>query len=909
MNIELILSPAGNLRIEPVDTATDNEIWNAPENTAKSLAESFSKGNGPGVLALIREELPSGIPASFRYFRKQAREFVTRLCHAQEPENRDLTALFENIRPDASAFGFEALEAPPLRGAEYISADWLLELRTALERCVQDEFSDYSGTFGEWVRKLNPAWKNVGKVSFHLAENKQDKTGDHPFAFIATFIHRLSENDTPKHLPLGAAVKAYANDRNALLTLLKPVQNAGKRSKLIAQLQDTREIFRPQTWSARQAYDFLRDIPAIEESGVIVRIANIWKGTAPSKVKVSVNIDLKKGQKLGINAMLDFSFKTILNDMELSRDELEQLLNSDGGLVRIKGEWVEAEPDKIRELLRQWDEAAQAAEAGFSFVQGLRMLAGANFKDSADMPEIDGEFCSVNASGQLRELLAELDSPSRIALPELPGKLQKTLRPYQFDGVRWLWRMTELGLGGCLADDMGLGKTLQVLTMLSLLKQRGDTAEIPALLVVPASLLQNWRKEAEKFTPELCFGILHPMALNNDDMEKFNSGPQTFLRQFDAVVTTYGMLSRLHPLREITWTAVIVDEAQAIKNPQSKQSRAVRALRSARRLALTGTPVENRVSDLWSVFDFISPGLLGNLTGFKDFVKKLNGEDGNVNYAPLRQLTRPYIMRRLKTDKRIISDLPDKTEMKVYCQLAKAQAVLYQQAVREMARELRELKESDDIQRRGLVFKYLMMFKQICNHPAQFSGSGEYNPESGGKFLRLTEIAEEIGSRQEKMLVFSQFREMTEPLHEHLSRCFRRPGLILHGGTSIKQRQKLVEQFQQESGPPFFVLSLKAAGTGLNLTAANHVVHFDRWWNPAVENQATDRAFRIGQHRNVLAHKFICRGTVEEKIDALIDEKNDLADSLLSEGAEKLLTDMNNEELLKFVELDVKSIL
>jgi non-specific serine/threonine protein kinase len=438
------------------------------------------------------------------------------------------------------------------------------------------------------------------------------------------------------------------------------------------------------------------------------------------------------------------------------------------------------------------------------------------------------------------------------------------------------------------------------------LKQRGDTAETPAVLVVPASLLQNWQKEAEKFTPELRFGILHPMALDNDEMRTLNSTPEVFLQQFDAVVTTYGMLSRLKVLHQINWTAVIVDEAQAIKNPHSKQSKAVRSLRSTRRLALTGTPVENRISDLWSIFNFISPGLLGKLTAFKEFIKKLNTDDGNVNYAPLRQLTKPYIMRRLKTDKRIISDLPDKTEMKVYCQLAKPQAIIYQQAVREMARDL---KESDDIQRRGLVFKYLMMFKQICNHPAQFSGNGEYDPESGGKFLRLTDIAEEIDSRQEKMLVFTQFREMTDPLHEHLSRCFKRPGLILHGGTSIKKRQHLVEQFQSESGPPFFVLSLKAAGTGLNLTAANHVVHFDRWWNPAVENQATDRAFRIGQHRNVLAHKFICKGTIEEKIDALIDEKKDLADSLLGHGAEKLLTDMNNDELLKFVELDVRSII
>ncbi|MDD3116909.1 MAG: SNF2 helicase-associated domain-containing protein, partial [Victivallaceae bacterium] len=450
MKIELVLHPSGNLRIISA-TASDYESWDAPENTSKILTENFAYGNGRGLLALIREELPAGIPAPFRYFRKQAREFITRLCHVQEPENRDLTGLFKSIRPDRTAFGFEALEAPPMRGAEYISADWLMSLHLELELQVQNEFNAAAGSFSEWVRKLNPAWKSVGKVSFHLAENKQDKTGDYPFAFIATFIHRLSENDVPKHLPLGAAVKAYANDRNALLTLLRPVQSAGERSDLIAKLLDSREIFRPQAWTARQAYNFLCDIPLIEESGVIVRIANIWKNTTPSKVKVSVNIDLKKGQKLGINAMLDFSFKTVLNGMELTGKELEQLLNSEGGLVRIKGEWVEAEPDKIKALLQQWSEATHVTDAGFSFFQGLRMLAGANLPGMGATPEVDREFCSVNASGKLKELLSELQSPSLINLPELPKTLKNTLRPYQLDGVRWLWRMTELGMGGCLA--------------------------------------------------------------------------------------------------------------------------------------------------------------------------------------------------------------------------------------------------------------------------------------------------------------------------------------------------------------------------------------------------------------------------------------------------------------------------
>lgn len=903
MNIELILSPSGHLRIE---IAAVSEGWKLQDETATVLSEKFAISSGNGLFSLLKEELPGGMPSSFLYFRKISREFMTRLCHAQEPADKDLFQLFESIRPSLPYFAFEALEVPPMRGAEYINAEILISFWKELEQCAQTELNAFHGSFSEWLSCFNPAWKQVGKVSFHFAENKQDKTGDHPFAFMATFIHRLSENDKPKHLPMGTALKLYANDKNALLALLKPVQAAGERSRLIGDMLQSREIFRPQAWTARNAYNFLHDIPAMEESGVIVRIANIWKNAQPSKVQVSVDVDLKKGQKIGINALLAFSFRTTLNGEALSKEEMEQLLNSDGGLVRMKGQWVEAEPEKIRQLLARWEDAGRAAEAGFSFMQGLRMIAGARFSGTpSGMTESDSEFCSVNASGKLQELLAQLESPSEIPLPSLPATLLKTLRPYQLDGVKWLWQMTELGLGACLADDMGLGKTLQVLTLLSILKKRGDTGLAPALLVVPASLLKNWEKESAKFTPELRFGILHPMAMNSEDIAALENNPESLLKKFDAVVTTYGMLLRLDKLRAMNWTMLIVDEAQAIKNPQSQQSRAVRSLRSPRRLALTGTPVENKLTDLWSIFDYISPGLLGNIAGFKEFVKKLNTETG-VNYAPLRRLTKPYIMRRLKTDKSIISDLPDKTEMKVYCQLAKPQAVLYQQAVRSMAEEL---KAAEDIQRKGLIFKYLMMFKQICNHPAHFNGSGDFKPEAAGKFLRLAEIVEEISSRQEKALIFTQFKEMTEPLHEHLAKCFGRSGLILHGGTSIRQRQILVEQFQNEAGPPYFVLSLKAAGTGLNLTAANHVIHFDRWWNPAVENQATDRAFRIGQHRNVLAHKFICKGTIEEKIDALIDEKKDLADSLLSEGAEKLLTSMNNDELMKFVELDVNSIL
>jgi SNF2 family DNA or RNA helicase len=369
----------------------------------------------------------------------------------------------------------------------------------------------------------------------------------------------------------------------------------------------------------------------------------------------------------------------------------------------------------------------------------------------------------------------------------------------------------------------------------------------------------------------------------------------------DVVVTSYGMLLRQEWLLKIRWQLAVLDEAQAIKNPAARQTKAVKRLQADARIALTGTPVENRLSDLWSLFDFLCPGLLGTQAKFKDFAKKLGDRQEN-RYAPLRSLVQPYILRRLKTDRRIIDDLPEKVEVRAFCGLSKRQAAIYAKLVQELAETLKKV---DGMQRRGLVLAYLMRFKQLCNHPSQLLGDGRYLAEDSGKFARLAEICEEIASRQEKALIFTQFREMTEPLAGFLGRVFGRPGLVLHGGTAVKSRKAIVDQFQRDDGPPFFVLSLKAGGTGLNLTAASHVIHFDRWWNPAVENQATDRAFRIGQQRNVLVHKFVCRGTIEERIDALIDEKRQLAADLLEGGAEKMLTEMSDAELIRFVSLDV----
>jgi non-specific serine/threonine protein kinase len=482
-----------------------------------------------------------------------------------------------------------------------------------------------------------------------------------------------------------------------------------------------------------------------------------------------------------------------------------------------------------------------------------------------------------------------------------PGRfLHGTLRPYQLAGVQWLYLLTQLRLGACLADDMGLGKTIQVLSLLLVLKNEAGDKRKPCLLVAPASLLANWASEIARFAPSLKALVAHPSAT---PAEKLSADDDGNLADADLVITSYGFLARSPWLGTAPWRLVVLDEAQAIKNPAAKQTKTVKQLRADTRIALTGTPIENRLGDLWSIFDFINPGLLGSSTQFSSFVKRLADRSHNP-YEPLRVLVRPYILRRLKTDKSIIADLPDKTEVKAFCSLSRKQAALYQQAVAELARQLEDV---DGMQRRGVVLSFLMRLKQICNHPSQWLGDGAWAEKDSGKLARLRDIVEVIAARQEKALIFSQFKETTAPLAAFLGSVFGRAGLVLHGETEIKKRMELVRQFQEDENVPFFVLSLKAGGAGLNLTAASHVIHFDRWWNPAVENQATDRAFRIGQTKNVLVHKFICSGTVEDKIDQLIESKKQLAGDLLGGGSDMVLTEMKDEELLKLVALDLSA--
>ncbi len=725
------------------------------------------------------------------------------------------------------------------------------------------------------------------------------------------------------------------------------MQQAAESCAWVKELVDSGDVYRPMAWTAGQAWRLLRSAEDLEESGLSVSLPNWWRRRP--RPQVSVTIGAGAPSRLDVGAMLDFDVKVALGDATLSREELDALLDGDDGLVLLKGQWVEVDRDRLRQAVEHWNTLQRQAEGGeISFIEGMRLLAGAS-ADLRHEERTDDErhWVHVEPGDAMREILTGLRRPGALDAAEVADSLQGRLRPYQHEGLSWLRFLTKLGLGACLADDMGLGKTIQVLALM--LGESRDRAQrpgaplpsegrdgphrteaslsghgrdgprlpgapppgegrdgagrpgAPSLLVIPASLLGNWRDEAARFAPSLKLRFLHPAETDRQSLADIAAAPEAHLAETDLVVTTYAMLVRQPWLAEVSWRLVILDEAQTIRNPGTRQSRAVRKLSAHARIALTGTPVENRLGDLWALFDFLNPGLLGSRTVFQSFVKSLQAREENP-FAPLRQLVGPYILRRLKTDRAIIDDLPEKTETARYCHLTRAQVKLYGQVVRTMQREM---ESAVDIARRGVVLRSLLRLKQVCNHPSQLLGDGEYRPADSGKFLRLTEICEELAERQEKVLVFTQFREIIDPLAEHLTAIFGRPGLVLHGAIGVRERRDLVARFQSDDGPPFFILSLKAGGTGLNLTAASHVVHFDRWWNPAVENQATDRAFRIGQRRNVLVHKFMTTGTVEERIDEMIAEKRKLADDILAGDAEVNLTELSDEALMDLVRLDV----
>lgn len=877
-----------------------DEQDDAPEIDAavlKRLADAFAEGTGYGLVRLGAGEAGQALPPVFGWWRGFAARYVGALCLQALGTDRDAVFIVPVVPPPTAAdLASWVLTAPLMAGAEYLAPEVLSALWTAMAQAFAASLAAAGMDLQSFLTSLHPSWTLVGRVHFNLAENRRD--AEQPFAFMATYTTRLSAQAKAQHVPLGQALRDYAGsaNRDRLLSLLLPVQRAAERCAWLKPMIEAGDIFHPLRWSVAEAARLLHSVVDLQSAGIIVRMPPAWRANRPSRPQVTATVGSRAPSALGMDGLLDFRMGVTLDGGPLSDEEVEALLAGTDGLVLLRGQWVEIDRPRFERTMAQFRAAQDLAEReGLGFAEAMRMLAGAALVQDGPAA-VDADWSLVTAGPWLAQALAGLRTLDGGGIDPGPA-LQGTLRPYQRAGVQWLHMLSSLGLGACLADDMGLGKTVQLLALLLVEKARGGLAR-PSLLVAPASLLGNWAAEIEKFAPGLNPVIVHPSAMPADAIKGFTAGRAA---EHDLVITSYGTLLRLALFAETQWQFVVLDEAQAIKNPHARQTKAVKALRANARIALTGTPVENHLGDLWSIFDFINPGLLGNARQFSRYAKGLAERPDNP-YGPLRALVRPYILRRMKTDRSIIADLPDKTELKALCGLSRRQAALYGQAVHELARSL---EETGGIQRKGIVLAMLMRLKQICNHPSQWLNDNVWAEEDSGKWARLREIGEVVAARQEKMLVFTQFREMTGPLAGFLGGIFGRPGLVLHGETAVRHRKALVQKFQEDETVPFFVLSLKAGGSGLNLTAASHVVHVDRWWNPAVENQATDRAFRIGQKNNVLVHKFICRGTVEEKIDALIDSKKGLSDELLAGGGEINLTEMADADILRMVALDL----
>ncbi|WP_370945399.1 DEAD/DEAH box helicase [Amycolatopsis sp. cg5] len=732
-------------------------------------------------------------------------------------------------------------------------------------------------------------WEDVGagqtgpaRAMFRLTEI----VGDGDSAWRLEFL--LQSMDDPSLLV--PAEQTWIDDGTLQRWLARPQEllltELGRASRIYPELAPGLRQARPSDLEldADGAYHFLSvAAPALDEAGFGVLLPSWWDQRSKLGLTLSAHTPVdgvvSKKSKFGRNQLVNFRWQLSVGDDTLTEDEIAALAQTKAPLIRLRGQWVAVDPDQLKRglafLKRKPTGRKTAAEI---------LAMAASHPDDLDTPL---PLTGVRADGWLGALLDGTASQSLQAVPP-PEGFTAELRPYQQRGLSWLAFLSSLGLGACLADDMGLGKTVQLLALEAVLRAK-DPDEGPTLLLCPMSLVGNWQREAAKFAPGLRVYAHHGRErLRGDELSEQ-------LADTDLIVTTYATATRdIDELADYEWQRVVLDEAQAIKNSLSHSAKAARRLNSGHRIALTGTPVENRLAELWSIMDFLNPGMLGSSELFRTRYAIPVERHGQTEPAErLRTITRPYVLRRLKTDPTIIDDLPDKIEIKQYCQLTTEQASLYQSVVDDM---MEKIENTEGIERRGNVLAAMAKLKQVCNHPAQLLHDRSAIGKRSGKVIRLEEILDEIVAEGDKVLCFTQFTEFAEMLLPHLAARFGTDVAYLHGGTPKKRRDELVTRFQSADGPPIFLLSLKAGGTGLNLTAANHVIHLDRWWNPAVENQATDRAFRIGQKRNVQVRKFICTGTLEEKIDEMIEEKKALADLVINDG-EGWLTELSTRDL------------
>jgi SNF2 family DNA or RNA helicase len=754
---------------------------------------------------------------------------------------------------------------PMIIGHEFINAEWIRQRQTDFDLFLEAEVEKTGKNPLDYLVSKGIDLVVPSRIYFHLVENK-DK-GEYPFAFLATYTAKNGGKIT--HFPLKNALSEFKNDTKALDLLISSIRKSSNKSQFVSRYLDSGDIYFPLKMNESDAYDFLREVEIFEKCGIVCRIP---KWYTDSKSKVLIDIEEKKlfsGQYLSQNKLNYFSPKLIYKGLEISIDEAKVLLEKREGLEYIKGRWVENNHRELEMLLAEYE---QLSGDGTTLLEVLRTKAGINTTEQ-DIP-VCVEFTRED---WIQSIIKKCFEDSIEA--DLPLGFNQILRPYQKDAFSWLWSMFNLGFGVCLADDMGLGKTVEVISFLQ--KYRVNNSG-HALIIVPATLIANWQNELIKFAQDIDIFVLR--GTNCPETGKYNAF---------ATITTYQTAMKSEYLNSVYWDIVILDEAQAIKNYYTSQTKKIKSLNAGMKIAMTGTPIENNVLELWSIFDFTNPGLLGSREQFKCLYTSSSDA-----HKRIKELIQPFVLRRVKTDKSIISDLPEKNEIDITINLTKEQIVLYKKTVSDMNDAIATLK--DKRQSQILVFSAVMKLKQICNHPSQYYGLQDYDEKLSGKFVELRNICETIYAKREKVLVFTQFKEIIPALDALLADVFHHHGATIDGDTSMAKRNQYVSHFQKGLYP-YMVLSLKTAGVGLNLTAAQNVIHFDRWWNPAVENQATDRAYRIGQKNSVTVYKFVTANTIEEVINSMLKDKQNIADEYINQLDNNVLTKMSTEELLKAV--------
>lgn len=746
--------------------------------------------------------------------------------------------------------------------------------------------------------------QNQYRVCFKLEPPQEKRDNSQPIDWQLTyFLQALDDLDflidaqTIWNHPESSLNYQQRNVNKPQEILLKGL---GLASRIYEPIANSLEVPQPLNCilNPLEVYQFIRTtVWQLQDNGLgVILPLGLASGNKEKRLGITIEAEVKpkKGERLGLKTLLNYQIKLAIGDKSISKKEFNKLLAQKSPLVEIDGEWMALQPADVRAAQAILEQSATAVN--LSVEDALRLSMGES-STIAKLPVV-----GFQASGILEEFINNINNNQTIKSIDNIKGFKGKLRPYQARGVGWLAFLEQWGLGACLADDMGLGKTPQLIAFLLNLKAENLLVN-PVLVVCPTSVLSNWEREVKKFAPTLSTLVHH------GEKRSKNKTFITTIKNKHLVITSYPLVYRdQKTLAQVKWQGIVLDEAQNIKNPQAKQSQAVRHLEAGFHIALTGTPVENRLSELWSILDFLNPGFLGTQAFFRRrFAIPIEKYGDQESLAILRSLVRPFILRRLKTDQNIIQDLPEKQEMNVFCGLSGEQAQLYQNLV---AQSLGEIDNSEGIKRRGLILTLLLKLKQLCNHPAQLLKEKHLkSAQSSGKLLRLQEMLEELVAEGDRALIFTQFAEWGHLLQPYLGKKLGREVIFLYGGTPSTQRQEMIDRFQNDpNGPPIFILSLKAGGTGLNLTRANHVFHVDRWWNPAVENQATDRAFRIGQKRNVQVHKFICIGTVEEKINEIIENKKQLAEQTVDAG-ENWLTELDTEQLRNLFLLDRDAII